>query len=197
MGVNDITYEEKIQQAVADVDQPQQNLDPENIVLSTGVVLRYRKFSRMIMQGIIDKFPYPDPPKVYIKDKDRYETNPLDKDYKEAVARIDEQRSLAFIDAIIAFGTELVSAPDDLPAIDDDEWIDELELVGIKVLRDKKKSRYLAWVKYVAMVDTETDLAKVMGIFTRVEGATEETVAQAIDNFRRVQERTTDTGDQT
>lgn len=193
----DLNYENKIQEAVATVDQPQPESVINEVVLSSGVVLRHKKFSRLILQAILDKFPYPDPPKVRIPEKDRYEINPNDPHYKEQVAKIDEQRSMAIIDAVIVFGTEVSNMPDKITPIESDDWIEELEIIGVNVLKENKKSRYLAWIKYVAMVDTESDLAKVMTVFSRMVGASEETVAQAIDNFRSVQERTTLTGNQT
>lgn len=185
----DLNYENKIQEAVATVDLPQPESVTSEVTLSSGVVLRNKKFSRLILQAILDKFPYPEAPKVHIREKDRYEVNPNDPRYKEQVAKIDEQRSMAIIDAVIVFGTEIVSVPDSVMPIENDDWVDELEIIGVTVLKENKKARYLAWIKYVAMVDTEADLAKVMAVFSRMVGASEETVAQAIENFRSVQER--------
>jgi len=190
----DANYESKIQEAVAEVDQPQSTPISDETVLSSGVRLRHKKFSRLILQAILDKFPYPEPPKVKIPEKDRYEINPNSPQYKEQIAQIDMQRSMAIIDAGIVFGTEMVYKPDSLPDVDDDGWIDDLDLLGIPVKRDNKKSRFLAWIKYEAMRDTETDLAKIMSAFSNLSGVSEEAVAEALDNFRGVQERSANTG---
>lgn len=176
-----MTYDQEIQEALELVEaQPEQS---DEITLSTGVVLKFKKIPILRIQAVVEQFPYPEVPEVFNKDKGRYEKNPFSEEYKKMVEEIDAKRGLAVIDTVLAVGTEVSTTPDNFAGPDTDEWLEELEIGHIKVKRDSKIARYHAWVKYVAIVDQD-DVGKILEQFGLQLGVGEANVAQQLQtNF--------------
>ena len=176
-------YERNIQNAVAEVTTSAP-VDLNVITLSTGVQLKKKKFSPFLIQSVISKFKYPPIPEYWDEDRKRGIKNPDHPEYIAQKAEVDEQRGMAAIDALIAFGTELSFIPDGFARPEEDEWADDLEAVtGISIRRDNYKSRYLAWVKNVAISDPN-EIESIMLMAQTAAGVPGDGVAQAIDSFR-------------
>ena len=105
------SYEQKIQDAIVEVGSKDETSSPL-IVLSTGVVLRPKKFSMMRIQAIMSRFKLPEIPLMNDEDKGRPIRNPNHPLYLEQKAEMEQERTMAVIDAIIAFGTEIKFIPD-------------------------------------------------------------------------------------
>lgn len=180
----DTTYNDKIQAALVEVEKNEQTPEQkEEVTLSSGVILKFKKIPLLRINAIVEQFPYPPVPVVYDEKKQRKESNPLNKDYLDAKAEIDVQRSLAIIDAVVATGTELKFRPDDVPDPDTDDWIEELTVSHIPVRKESKYAKYLAWVKFVAIRDMD-DLGIIAREFGITLGISESRIADAIqENF--------------
>lgn len=184
MSENSTAYNQQIQAALAHVErtEAQPLAETNRITLSSGVILQFRdKFPLMRINAIIERFPYPPVPELYDDDKGRVERNPFSKVYLEMRQQVDQDRANAVIDAVIATGTSLVYCPPDITPPDSDEWIEELEVTGITVHKSSKWARYLAWVKYVAIVQA-TDLALISNKFGITLGVSESQIAAAIED---------------
>lgn len=178
-GLGSTDYNNQIQEAVAQVEKPQTN----TLTFSTGVVLKTKQVPVMRLQSIIEKFKYPEVPLINNPSKGRAERNPEHPVYLEQRAEVDTQRALAIVDAVIVFGTEIEHVPDSVPSLESKDWIEELDLVGIDVKSESRLARYLAWVKYVAMV-TQDDLLLIRNQAGLTMGVSEEQIAQQMrDNF--------------
>jgi len=179
--IDETEYNQKIQEAVA---ADEAATSPDLVTLSSGVILRHKKVSILRLQNIISHFKMPEVPAYWDKEREMHIKNPSHPIYLAEVERINEERMLAAVDALIATGTELVECPDDIEPLESDDWIDECEtFFKITVLRDNKKARYLAWVKYVAVL-TKEDLELLAHFVRRTLGVSEESVAQAMrENF--------------
>lgn len=179
------SYEQKIQDAIVEVGSKDETSSPL-IVLSTGVVLRPKKFSMMRIQAIMSRFKLPEIPLMNDDDKGRPIRNPNHPLYLEQKAEMEQERTMAVIDAIIAFGTEIKFIPDGFPRPEDTKkgnWIDELKLVDIPVNEDFPLARYQAWVKFVAAPDLE-DISKISEQFNVQMGTSEVKIAANIrENF--------------
>lgn len=178
----DNNYQNSIQNAVAGVSASAPLLDGI-ITLKNGVQLKKKPFPILLVQQVIGSFKYPPVPEYWDEDRKRGIKNPNNEDYIRQKDEVDTERGLAAIDAIIAFGTELVSVPEDVIKLEDDSWIDDLELVNISVRRDNRKARYLAWVRNVAITDGR-DLELLSALIQNAMGTSGGAVAQAMDGFR-------------
>lgn len=173
-------YVEKIQRAVAEVEAVREE-DKNTLTLSNGVKLQLKSVPLLRIQAISERFKYPDVPEVYDPDKDRTYKNPFDPLYQQMKQEVDVQRTWAILDAVLAFGTKLVYRPDDVPALEGDDWIEDLKMSELAVNVSSPTARYLMWVKYVAVV-TLDDLKLISNQFGINMGVSEEQIAQAMDS---------------
>lgn len=174
------TYDQKIIEAIETVEETPQVSD--RIALSTGVVLKLKQVNVLRIQAIMDQFEYPQVPMVPNPDKGRDERNPNDPFYQAEIAKIDTQRSMAVLDAIATMGTEPLTIPENVPGIEDEGWVEECQLFNIPV-GTTELGRYLSWVKYVAIKDTD-DLMKIGQQFGQTLGISEARVAEQLrSNF--------------
>ena len=173
------TYDAKIQDALTLVEAEEKEGISDQITFSNGVVLKLKKVNILRIQAVMDKFKYPEVPMVFDENKGRGERNPNDPFYLKKIEEINVQRSLAVLDAIAALGTEPLIIPDTVPQIDDPGWIEECQLIGIEVNTEPKIARYLSWVKYVAVVDTN-DFIKIGEQFGVTLGISEARVAEQL-----------------
>jgi len=135
------------------------------IHLSTGVVLSPRKISPFIFQEVANKFKEPEVPVVWVENKQRNEPNPMHPEYLKAKEMVEVNRSMATIDATIALGTKLELCPQDVPAPESEDWLDDLEAAGIVIDRKNVRLRYRTWVKYMAaptVDDVQIIISKVL-----------------------------------
>lgn len=173
-------YDRDIQNAVAGVSAP---ATISNVItFKNGVKLKRKNFSIITVQKIVAKFKYPEIPEYWDEDRKRGIKNPDHPVYKRECEEVDAARGMAVIDAIIAFGTEFVSAPDDVEKLESDSWVVMCDLIGIPVLKDNHNARYLAWVQNVAITDN-TDLEQLMSFVQAAAGVPGDAVMQAIDSF--------------
>lgn len=164
--MTDLTYDEKILQAIAE-DELEQQQESNLVTLGTGVVLRVKAVPVLRVQAIVNKFKYPKVPELYDDKKDRMIRNPNSPEYLEERSQVAIERTVAIIDAVVATGTEVVSVPKSLPSIESKEWVEEL--IATQVLDNipvSKSARYLAWVKYVAIKDDDDmmEIARLAGL---------------------------------
>lgn len=179
----DTGQHEQIQLSLLDIEAKEEQRN-DLVTLSSGVTLKLKKIPILRVQEIMQRFRYPDPPKVYDKDKDRWYDNPDHPDYIARKEEIDSQRGLAVMDAVAALGTEVDSVPEGFQRPEDEEWIAELEFLQIPVVKDSKLARYYAWVKFVAIVDME-DMLKITEQFGVSLGASAAKIDTSLrDNFQ-------------
>ncbi len=175
------SYDNQIQTALKNVENKTEAA-PE-ITLTTGVVLRLKKFSFMRIQSIVSQFKEPEIPKEWDVAREREIRNPDSPVYLAEKAEMDQRRTMAVIDAIMVFGTEIISVPKDFPKLEDDNWIEELEFINIKVDKESRLARYLNWVKNVAIRDPE-DLIKISEEFGVQMGTAERRITDKLrENF--------------
>jgi len=172
-------YENKIQQALKNVETQEETISSPFITLSSGVVLRLKKINVLRINAVVDQFKYPDIPETWDSNKERPIKNPDSPEYKQMCAEIDAQRIWALLDAIAVLGTEIESVPKEVPLLESDEWIDELKVLKIGVDAESKLARYMAWIKFVAILD-RTDLNRIAEQFGVQMGISEAGVSEEI-----------------
>ena len=171
------SYENKIAEALTSTEDVAE--EESLITLTSGVQLKYKRVPVLRIQAIVNKFKYPPIPETWDEVKGRAYKNPQLPEYLEARQQVDVDKVLAVIDAIAAVGTELHFKPDSVPSVDDDSWLEELEVMGIEVNVSSKIARYLAWVRYVAVVDQD-DFMRIAQKAGLAVGTSEERVASAL-----------------
>lgn len=175
------SYEVALGEAFAALDSPQSS--DGLIHCSTGVVLTPRKVSPFVFQAVAEQFKDPEIPLVYLEDKGREERNPQNPEYLRKVDEVNAKRSMASIDAIIGLGTKIHTIPEDFPVPEEEDWLDDLESVGITIDRDNKRMRYRTWVRYIAAPSVE-DLQAIVAVAVPKSGVTEEAVKTASATFQ-------------
>lgn len=155
---------------------------PGLITLSTGVILKASRVPNMIFPEVMGRFKRPEVPTVFIEDLGREEKNPDDPRYKEEYNDWQTSLSLAIVDTMIVLGTEVQSLPKGFDKHTDDRWTMKLRVLGIDPGTDEMK-RYLLWVKYVA-APTDEDITRIMEGVGGLSGVTEDSVNEAIGQFR-------------
>lgn len=167
----------------ASPEEVAKEVDDGLIHLSTGVILEPRKVSPFIFQDVANNFQNPPVPKFFNDNKGREEENPMHPGYLAAVSKVEQDRAMAMIDATIALGTKVVSIPQGFALPDEEDWLDDLEIVGITINRDNRRLRYRTWIKYIAapsVSDVELIMSKVLSAI----GVPEEEVAKATASFQ-------------
>ncbi len=179
-------YNQTLAQALQSVPAQEQAEEDGYIHLSSGVVLEAVKINPLIFQSIASQFK--DPPIPYVMDtnKGRKEYNPMHPDYLADKKRVEAERSMATIDAIIALGTKLSSAhtvPSHVAPLDSEDWVYDLEAAGVIFDTTNKRMRYRTWVKFIACPEV-SDIERITtSVLTKI-GVLEENVAQAVDSFQ-------------
>ncbi len=154
----------------------------KTVTLSTGAVFKIRQVSPMLVSDLTRRYPEPKVPMIKIEGKARSEPNPSDPDYIEAHEEWKHKMIAVAYDALVMFGTELVSLPEGLPGPESDEWVENMSLLGYEPDLSHPKRRYLAWVKYVAATNDE-DVARLNGQVVAESGTPEEEVTKAAESF--------------
>jgi hypothetical protein len=176
-------YADKINEALTVTEAKEESLENNEITLSTGVRLRLKKINILRINAVVDQFHYPEVPEVWDEHREKSFKNPDSPTYQQMKAEVDEQRTLAVIDAIAALGTEIAFVPPAIPVLESDDWLEELAFLKIPVVTDSRLARYLAWIKFVAIGDV-VDLQKITEQFGVTMGTAEGKVAESIQrNF--------------
>ena len=154
--------------------------------LSTGVSLKIRPVPRHFLYEVSRRFVRPKPPMVDVG-KGRLEENPGDPDYAEALERYLGDVATAGTDAALLFGTDIDHIPEGFPGPDSQEFIEQMEILGLERL-DSEKARYLYWVKSIAAPLTN-DINTLLEELGRLSGVAESDVEDAVARFRSVTSR--------
>ena len=168
------------------LDSVEQALSPKKneFTLSTGVVLRARKVPIMLIQSIERKFPMPKAPVTYIPEKEREEINWEDPGYKAELKERETAMSNAYLNVISAYGTEVVSLPESIPAVMDDSWVEDFkDFYPDEIPETDNKRRYLAWISLVA-APTQEDLQLIAQEVSAQFSVPAHLVAEEMDGFR-------------
>jgi hypothetical protein len=96
--------------------------DDSIVVLSDGNRAKLVPVSPTLVQEVVSRVQFPDPPMIYIESKDREEPNEFDPKYLKQVDEARTQQGLAGMDAMVMFGVELI---DGLP--EDEGWLKKLK----------------------------------------------------------------------
>lgn len=156
----------------------------DTVRLSSGIVLKVKPVPPYLVRQAAKNVVRPQPPKIKLReDRDIEEENPDDPEYQEALGRHVVQAAEAASDLMLMAGTELVSLSDGQVPPESDEWLELVQFVGVEVDWDSKFARYLAWVKFYAIM-RESDLALLLAAVGRGIGLSEKEVDQAVDSFR-------------
>lgn len=87
--------------------------------------------SAILVQEVTQQIKDPEPPMIFIADKDREEPNYSDPKYLRAMQMANEARAVAGYDATIMFGLDLI---DGLP--EDDSWLKKLQYMVKRKMLD-------------------------------------------------------------
>lgn len=166
--------------------------DARLFTTKSGVVFNVLPISLYLLRDAIRRLEAPKPPLVHIEDKDTFEENPNDPDYRTALDEFNIKRIDISGDVALYKGTTVRSLPENFPAHTDNEWREELiELSdgGIQIPESGPR-RYLAWIRYVAashseVMDMHNKVMKVSGHVTEAD------VENASESFRDNEERDT------
>jgi hypothetical protein len=151
-------------------------------ITENGIKLKLKKISRLLVVDAAKKVKLPKPPTVFIEDKGRTEENPSDPTYIEELQAAEYQRGMVTIAAYLVLGTSVLEVPEGVDSPEDTEWSDTLADIEFEVPA-KGRARYLAWLKYYALNDTE--LNSLIEAITRLSGLTpEKDVSEIKDSFR-------------
>lgn len=175
-------------EAVAALEESEEILDLDEILLSSGVRLRLKPVSKHFMYGVTSQFPPPEVPLIHIEGKKRPIENPDDPDYKQAVEDWILLIASASTDVVLLRGTEIIEKPESVIGPDSEEWIDEMEVLGLKH-SDNPRARYLYWLKAIA-APSDKDISDLMEVLGRLTGISELDVADAVERFRDFAVRT-------
>jgi hypothetical protein len=140
----------------------------------------------MAFQAVVKQWDRlaPKAPVTYIEAKERNEENPSDPDYIQVKRDYEERRNAALFDAAILFCTEIESVPEGINKPEDNDWLEDLKILGIAPGAGKRE-RYLSWVK--------SDLVSLNVAISRINGVSEGDVSAAMAAFKSAQGRGTDT----
>lgn len=155
-----------------------------DITLSNGIVLHLKAVPAAMVRRVATKIEKPKVPKADLG-KGREEDNPGDPTYLDEVDQYHFVVGEATVNVILSMGVSVVSVPEGMSKIEDEEWTEALEYFEVDEEYDlnTKIGRKLAWLSYYA-IQGETEWLKVLGKISAMIGMTEGEVAQAIDSFR-------------
>jgi hypothetical protein len=169
--------------------------DPSVFVAGTGVRLKMKRVSQMIIADAKRRLPAPRIPKWFNPDKEREEDNPNDPDYIERVANYQYDTAMLALRIYLIMGTEpMEPLPDGISPHTSFDWSDMILAADPDAeIPETGPRRYYAWLKYYALPDDQ--VMQCMNKIIRFSGGTlEEDVARAQQSFRRDSERDTNMG---
>ena len=161
------------------------------ILLSSGVILNLTSVPKTFIYEATRAFKRPKIPTYLNEEKGREEENPGDPDYLEALEMYAADVANAATDVALLRGTSIQEIPDDVIGPDSDEWIQEMEVLGLP-MRDNPRARYMTWIKAIA-APLDKDINGLLEEVGRLTGVSESDVADAVERFRRKTARSKDT----
>lgn len=164
-------------------------MDVWESTVRVGLKFKLRKMSRMALVEAQERLKEPKVPTVYIKDDDRYDPNPNDPDYVDALRDYIYNRNVLIICTCVALGTDLLEVGLDTDKPTDTDWIDQLAVTGFEPPANKW-AKYVSWVRLYAL-DAE-EIVELINSVQRFNGFTREAdVETAVDTFPSEPERDT------
>ena len=160
------------------IDVAKGEADDNLVRLSTGVVLKVKQANPNVLIRIMTSQRRPVPPVYFNKVMGREMENPDDPDYVSRVKAWQMDYNNGMLNALIGFGTELVSKPKGMPGPDDDAWIRDYEALGLPSMKDSPAWRYMTWVLFKAAV-IDADTAAIGDAVKKLSGVKEEDVKSA------------------
>lgn len=154
---------------------------PNVYTTRNGTVLKLRHVPSLTVLAVQRGIKKPQVPKWFNQAKEREEENPNDPMYLQALEDYSAATGDAAIDTYLANGISVIKLGDDCP-LEDNEWAENLQLVGIEI-PDSGAKRRVAWLKFHVVGDE--DLGNLTAAIAIAGGVvTEEAVAQAAESFR-------------
>lgn len=162
----------------------------DRVTLSNGIVLRVKPVNSALQNRAITSIPMPAVP-VVDGAHGTPEENPNDPDWLDACETVAGARLAKLSEVMFSIGTEVVDVPHGMWWPTDDEWIEELDAVGMKP-RDyppanlttgsakARIERYWDWLKFYAIPSIDDEALLSMAVFGRsmvVEGEVRHTIA--------------------
>ncbi len=162
------------------------NISHDPIRLASGYWAVVSPVSAPLIDEAASRVVGPSIPEVYIEEKDRSEPNPNDPEYLEQLDRVEVDKSLASIDAIIMMGVDIVNEDGTDYVIDvSEKWYRKLKLMEKMNLMDldvydldDQDVLEFVFKKYVAV--STADIA----MLTSISGLNAEEIEQAVKTFR-------------
>lgn len=166
----------------------------KEVTLPSGVVVTVTSVPGRILLDLLNTIPEPKPPVITREGTTRTEENTADPEYQTALTKYKTDQGKLAQEIYITQGIrKIISIPEDKIALDDDEWCDKLELLGLKPAREPKMARWRDWLLY--HVIDEGDVAHLMTeVAVAGGGVTEELVKAASDSFRADEGEPADNG---
>lgn len=150
----------------------------------SGVILRTRKVKTSIVRNAWKALKEPKPPMIWIEALGRYEENPNDPSYGEAIGNYNLARADATQNVYLMLGCDVKYVPDGYPLPGDDSWTEALEELELTIpSKDKPGARKVAWLLYHVLED-QVEQAELQKQIMRMSGLVlEEDVKEAEDSF--------------
>lgn len=146
----------------------------------TGVTVRIRKVSPLLVAELQKRFPAPKPPlnRVMIGDETRLEANEADPDYQATLQEYQLMLELKMRRLLIRFGVEYTLTAEDLEKVDSLRayWKIENEV-------ELPESDLEAFISYVA-IGTPEDLQDLTEAIMRRSQPTPAATEEAVNSFR-------------
>jgi hypothetical protein len=162
---------------------------PDRFVTSNGIVFKLKPVAPLLVLDAQKQIIEPKPPKLknYAKGEDDdapLEENPNDPEFLRAHSEYRQKVGEVSNAIFLTRGTEVISVPDDVDKLDDEDWALEVEeFTDIKVPKVGRR-RYYCWLKYVALTSM-IDFQSLLNKLSALGGVTlESDVADAEASFR-------------
>lgn len=164
----------------------------ETLELTNGIVLRFRPVAPLFMREAARGVPKPEVPKVEITREGReprFEENPDDPTYQQAMLDWYAESEEAGLIAGLIMGTTVESVPEGWDLPEADGWIEQLRFASeatgrpIELHPEPLARRYLDWLRYYA-IPSEEDLFRVTRVITSATGISEAELVEAVNSFR-------------
>jgi hypothetical protein len=130
---------------------------PEILTLSNGIKVRVKRFPRALLRSALSAFPDPEVPTIEFEDGST-EENPNDPDFHAAWEKVHEDRLEAAARVTLGYGldVDLESLPEDVYGPQDEQWIQDMESIGIDVGDVSSPfKRQFAWLNLYAIPNEE------------------------------------------
>jgi hypothetical protein len=164
----------------------------------SGVTLKLRAVSAMLIARRAQDIPMPEPP-VIVDDRGREEANLASPSYLKALREYDEKISFVNMGTMFLFGTSVLALPDDFPRMEDKSWSDPLENrvtwgESAMTIPTDHDGRYIFWMTYIVL-NHDIEIVEVPAQIRILGGSVPmQAVKDAEDSFRNLSKRDTNTG---